>query len=281
MDRQKFLKLETSQEREAAARRFVEGRGFSPYQVDALCLFAGQGERGTVNRQAVTTCVISKSDAGKRLPCAANTFMAAVRHLEAIGVVGVGKSTRPWTYVVNWTRIDKVEKPPDDPLAAIAQLAVCREVWSAPVSAGQPVRDSVNKDSLESVSYRDSVSSRDTNRLTELDQPWARDGGFTDAELVHCVTTYQMRPLRRLYDEAVRLGWVRDSEDNRHRFLTICHHAATCSGVGRRMGLLVSRTKRGLRVTRIRQQSVDWAARLLGKRAETDDLVGAERGDSP
>lgn len=280
MDRQHFLHLADGRDRATAAKAFCKDRGLSDRQVRILCLFAEHGERECINGQAITRCPMSKSDAKKRLPFSPNTFLADVRALEAMGIVGVLEVTRPWTYVVNWSRVDKLEKPPDDPLAALAELPVCSEVWSVPVNVGQPVRDSVKEDSLESV-YRGSVSSvlRDTDQLTELDRPWDRTEGVTDAELVACVANGHLKPLRRLYDVACTLGWIADCEDARLRFLTICHHAATCDGVGRRMGLVVSRTRRKLDVARIRQQSEDWAAAVLRRRraAEYSHATEGER----
>lgn len=276
MDRQHFLLFEDGQARAESARRFCGGRGLTARQIEVLCLICEQGERRSVNGQSLSVARLPKAEAGKRLSCSPNTFLGDVRDLEAIGLVGVLRNTRPWTYVANWSRVDQVDKPPDDPAAGLAELPVCRPVWSATVNHGQSrseVRYSVKEDSLESVTVnRESVSIRDSVR----GRPWDASSGVQDRELVAAVQTGELEPLRQLYREAVRLGWVEDTEDARLRFLTICHHAATCNGVGKRMGLLVARVKRELNVRRIRQESEEWASRILARaarpRAETTSI---------
>jgi hypothetical protein len=47
------------------------------------------------------------------------------------------------------------------------------------------------------------------------------------------------------------------------RFLSIAHHAATHAGIASPMAVLVARVKDGLRSSRVRQVSDDWACRMV------------------
>lgn len=275
MDRQTFLILEDAAARREAARRFCERRGLTERQVAILAMLAGEGDRENAAGQALTCCRISKRDAALRLRgTSGNTFLRDVRKLVSLGVMWVLKETKPATYIVNWSRIDKLEPPPEEPTSELAKLPIVAADWT-PVGptlgqAGPPVRDSESLGSLESETvYRDSESSviRGADRLTSLARPWSRDdgpaGGITDDELVQVVRYQRRDVLRHLYREAVALGWIRDCTDAKLRFLTIAHHAATSSGIGNRMGLLVARCKRGLDVDRTRHDSETWATEIL------------------
>lgn len=273
MELQLCLDLTTDDERRKALEAFLRPLQLADRQFAALCLLGVAGTRETISGQSVSKLSISKYDAGKRANMAPNTFLEGIRDLEAIGVVAVVKNARPWTFFVNWHRVAKLV-PPDTETVPVPDLF--SETWSAPVSLGQGVRDSVSVVLLKSV-YRDSVSViRDTEALTQLDQPWNRDTGFQDRDLVRCVLEQDILPLRFLYDEAVKLGWIKDCDHARHKFLTLCHHCATCNGLHSRMGVLVARVKGNLDVQKVRNASGDWAESIF-RQATRDPQLARSR----
>lgn len=112
-------------------------------------------------------------------------------------------------------------------------------------------------------------------RVTKWERPWARDGGVTDADLVRAVTTTDQSALRALWDAAVALGWIEDCEDNRLRFLTICRHVGTTTGLQSRRAVLMDRTKGSRRytpldVTRIPHACEEWARNALNRRRRAE-----------
>lgn len=280
MERQLELILETSEERQAKLRRYLEPLALPQRQVDLLCLLAGHGEKLTAGGQQFSRLAMDQRRAAKKMGCSKNTFAEAVLDLHAIGVVGVLQNTAPRTYVVNWNRVSKLEPPPPEP-----ELPewIAAESWSPPgqavVSAGQGLRDS---EKVLSEKVRDRVGdtvNREGGRRGEATEPGQVETAgscgdpmahrhpwkaLADEHLIAAVVRNEPpKLLRRLYDEAVALGWIDDCEDAKLRFLTICHHCATTAGAHRRVAMLVSRCKRKLDVSRIRAVSEDWAARRL------------------
>lgn len=233
-----------------------------------LVTLIAHGQRDERNGQRLATLQVPKS-ALKRLAGVSGTgFIAAAKSLTARGLMGIVEAVQPWIYVVNLDRLAKVQPAEKDPLAGLSCLLTGAEVRSAPVSPGQPPRDSVIersskiRDTCPDVN-RDTCAAPTADRPRRWPKPWDRAAGCQSDDLRAAVVRGDRDTLRELYREAVALGWIEDSTDAKVRFLAICHHAATCANLGSPMGVLVARTKRQLDVTNLRQSSDDWAARML------------------
>jgi len=293
MDRQLKLDYDCRERRMAALRDYLRQVALASREVDVLCLMAGDGELIQVGDQQGARLAIAKTKAGRILGCSGNTFLAGVEDLRTRGLLEIDADTSPRTYYVNWDRVRRLEPVKTGGGRKLALFDPDQtETWSGavnagqarstPVNAGQPVRvrESMN---LKSVSYRDSVSTvSSTGELTgvdrncppltgadRLDRPWHREHGVTDEILVGAVGDPDrgLKVLWRLFQEAVSMNWITDSEDNRQRFLSICHHAATSPGLTiSRMGNVVSRVKRGLSVDGIRAASDQWAGEIRARR---------------
>jgi len=247
-------------------RKYLAPLKLADRQVAVLCLLAGWGVRGERQGQALLTLTITVASAKQKTGCGAGTFLAGVEDLRQMGLVDTLKVTKPFTYVVNLSRLAKLEPPEGcDPLDEVAAL----------FSDVQGARDSVNREYISKVRDRDSVTTvfRDTgglNAAERLRRPWARNDGVDDAMLRSAVLQGKHHILGALYREATGvLGWIQDSIDARLRFLMICHHAATCQGIHHRMGVVQARVKRGLDTAKIRHDSEAWARKVLaGRRQE-------------
>ena len=124
MDRQLALNLTSRQEREEAIDDYFGPLELARREVLVLRLLAGSGERLEINGQTASRISISKANAAELCSCAPGTFMKGVADLQRRGVLDVLRSTRPWTYLVNWSRVDKLEPPPPvDPAAGLALFA--------------------------------------------------------------------------------------------------------------------------------------------------------------
>ena len=278
MERQLDLPLTSAEERVAAMRVYLEPIELASRLVSALCLIAARGDSIRVGNQPAVSVQISKAAAAKwgkaygLRDSSGNTFLAAVLELEELRLVGVLRTTRPWTYVISLPALARLEPPADDPLAA---LPVFFETdrgadRSASVNAGQPPR--VRED-LETLNPCNPCSVSRTTKpaglADRLRRPWHKTEGLTGDDLAQAVKAGDMEPLRRLWSEGLHLEWLHDSEDERLRFLTICHHCATVAGLGNRMAALVARVKQDpLNVARVRHASEDWAAAIIRKRHE-------------
>lgn len=249
------LFLQDDQDKERKLRSWLEARDLSDRAVSVLCLLALHGEKLEVNDQHCSRIAKSKYEASKLVSIAPNTYLAGVRDLEALGVVGVLRNTKPWSVVVNWSRVFLLPDRSDP----VNSLPIFSDSWSTSVNVGQAPRDSVSN---SNTNIRGITVYRDTCALTRLDQPWNDQTGFTGDELKVCVRSIDLKPLRHLYDEAVSLGWILDSEDAKQRFLTLCHHCATTNGINNPMAVLVSRVKDQLDCSRTRIASDEWARRV-------------------
>jgi hypothetical protein len=269
MERQLGLNLETAEERTDALKQYLAPLKLPDRQTKVLCLMSAHGERIEISGQRGSKLAISKRKAAVLMGCAPNTFVEGIADLTHLGVLSKLAISRPATYVVSWNRVARLEPARGDPLASIPLFDPDQTaVWSGMVSAGQAARDSVSRD-LSKIRVRDSVYRDSMGAPTNVDpsRPWDRERGVTDDQLIAAVTSGDLAPLRRLYDEAVRLGWIGDCEDSRLRFLTIAHHAATSAGLTiSRMGAVVSRVRRKLDVVRIRHDSEEWAAGVIRQR---------------
>jgi len=96
----------------------------------------------------------------------------------------------------------------------------------------------------------------------------------TSEDLCHWVRRKDLAQVRRMYEEALLLGWIPcDCEDNRLKFLTIVHHAVFARGVRSPMAILVTRVKAGLDVSRIAAKHEQWAAKMLTRSGRAVDGV--------
>lgn len=100
-----------------ALLRFVQPLGLSPRAVAVLVGLRLRGQRCTIAGQSCTRWAKSKHEAAAALGMAGATYLAGLADLEAVGVVGVVRTTRPWTVVLSWDRLAQLEPPPDPMLA--------------------------------------------------------------------------------------------------------------------------------------------------------------------
>jgi hypothetical protein len=131
-------------------------------------------------------------------------------------------------------------------------------------SASVSSANSADENSADDFDWRPTVRSGSAWReIRSLWEPWQRSGGVTDDELKSIVFHKRVDLLRRMFVVACELGWIDDSPDAWMRFLSIAHHAATHAGIASPMAVLVARVKDGLRSSRVRQVSDDWACRMV------------------
>ncbi len=285
MERQLCLNLSDPEERAESVRKFLSPLNFPKRHVEVFCALAAHGTRENRNGQSISTLCVPKSRVPRIYRGSANTWLKSMEELESQELAAIVRLTTPWTFVVNWSRLGKLETVPIDPLSGLELLdpnwvptrSGSGQSRSAPVSPGQSARDSVNALHSKSVSSV-SVSVAEGTCAANRPRPWDRHGGITDAELVVAVTCRELSILRRLYDEAIALGWIERCEEKMLHFLTICHHAATSAGIHKRMGTLVARMKQKCRVDSIPQRSHDWAAAILAARHRDPTLAREEAG---
>lgn len=294
--RQLDLRLATAEEKVERLREYLRPVGLAPRLVAAACVIVARGDQIQVCEQTAVRLQIAKQDAAEMakrlgLTLSPNTWVAAVSDLEARRIVGVLRTTRPWTYVLSLPALDRLEARPADTLSEISQLPLFRppEESDGPdqegdrSGLGQP---SVNPRSgprvreyghLESPCPPESVS-RDRGARTgladRLRRPWDRQSGLTGDDLAAAIRTGDLEPLRRLYREAKQLEWVGGAEDDLLRFLTAVHHVATVDGLANRMAALVARVKREpIDVSRCRHASEDWAAQVIRRSRQPAEVV--------
>lgn len=292
--RQLLLEFATAEERSAALGNYLRAIELPSRQVVVLCTIAGLGELIQVETQRGSRLQISKSGiaaATRRLGLhgSPNTWLAGAADLERRNLLSIVRVTSPWTYVVCWDRIGRLE-PPAQVVPALESLPVFRldqpDTRSGgvqlPVRPGQHprvrVERSISNPCLGSVSeIRDTCPAGLADRMR---RPWDRHRGLTGDDLVWSVTTTDLargrdnlQPIRALWREALLLEWITGSEDSQLRFLTACHHVATVVGISNRMAALVARVKVSpVSVERVRQASEDWAAAVIAARHRDPEL---------
>jgi hypothetical protein len=294
--RQLDLRLATEEEKVERLREYLRPVGLAPRLVSAACLIVARGDQIQVLGQQAIRLQIAKGEAAVRsaalgIVLSPNTWVAAVQELEERRIVGVLRTTRPWTYVLSLEALARLEPLVDDELAAIARLPL----FASPAADDEPPAadrsDDRSTKSQPPVSPRSGARVRETSysqnpcppvrrdraRSTQLAdrmrRPWDRETGVTGEDLAAAVRTGQLDVLRALWREAKVLEWVGDSDDDLLRFLTAAHHCATVPGLDRRMGALVARVRRygidgQIDVSRCRHESEDWAARVMRKHRE-------------
>lgn len=299
MERQLDLALKTENERVAQVLRFLQPVELASRQVATVALVVGCGELIQVTGQAAVRWSASKGKIASKcreygLSCSPNTFLKAAAELEKRRVLGVLRNTKPWTYVVRLGALAELEPAPKAAAQGLADLACFRPGpvpdqggdRSGPVRSGQAarVRESIETQNPCPTVYRVPVDvlACEAGLIDRLRRPWDRKSGLTDADLVRAVQSGDMQPVRALWQEARVLEWVgckgEASDDEALRFLTIVHHCATSPGINQsRFGVLVSRVRRNLDVTRIPQASERWAAGVLSARNRTEEKKGAGR----
>lgn len=256
---------------DAAWRSHLARCGLTDVQIRFVTLLAREG-KPLESDDSLTMIQASKREAAKKLGCSPNGVTKAAACLKRMGLIEIitsdNKQISP-VYVLHILRARSLEAAQD----RLAELTLFDTDWSPVVTTGHLARDSVNEKTHR---VRVPCSNRDRDSMgpvTTGDQsrPWQ---SMTDVDLVRCVASRDLKPLRRLYDEALKRGWIEDCEDAKLRFLTICHHAATSAGLTKsRMGNVVARTKRQLDVQRVRQESEEWAAAILRARHRDPELV--------
>ncbi len=283
--RQLDLRLETEEERVDALRDYLRPVELASRLVSAACLIVARGNQIQVGTQRAVRLAISKADAAqvaKRLGIglSPNTWVAAIAELEARRIVGVLRTTSPWTYVLSLDALGKLQPAEDDELAQIAALplfsveapaaepdrnAVRSGAGQGPVRPGQAPRVRVNKNLQDPCTVRSVVSATEPAGLADrMVRPWHRVYGLTGEDLAWAVQSGQLECIRRLYREGKILEWIGGSEDDLLRFLTAVHHCATCPGLSSRMGALTARVKRDpIDVQKTRHASETWAAGVI------------------
>lgn len=266
-------------ERREAARRYLSGLGLPPAEVTVLATLASEGDPERRQGQELSAWAATKVTAGARAGCAGNTWLRAARRLEARGLVAIVRVTEPWTYVANWSRVARLAAPPTDPLDDLPLLQPIPPDWKPPpVHAGPPRSTPVQGPCIREPCIQNPCSVdpciRDSVRTGPVDRsgpgdgdrwrrPWSRQGGISPEDLRGAVARGDWAALRALYLAAVDKGWIRRTEDAGLRFLTACHHAATCRGINSPVGVLIERVKAGLDVSRIPHASEQWAQEFM------------------
>lgn len=282
--RQLTLKLASPEEMASSFDDYMAPLKLPPRQLAVLRLLRLNGESKVRNEQHFSELQMSLSRAARRAGVAKATFKRGAEELEERKLVAILRHSTPWTYVAAWSRVAKL-KPPDE-LDPLDGHEILSSDWDDPGQGRSPpghgARDTVSnrvfKPRVSVNRVRDSVHGPASARMPPGDEPepdgeppdwwprpWDRESGLDDEGLVRAVSGGWLGALRRLYDEALRLGWIADSEDARLRFLSLCHHAATTVGIHRRMAVLVAAVKRDLDVSKVRHASEDWAAAALKK----------------
>lgn len=263
MERQLRLDLKDREERKANFDAFIEPLGFTEIEVLVLELLHLDGDQKVVNGQHVSELRCSRDEGGIYIGKSKNTFKKAVDRLVARGLCGVIAIETPWRYVINWTRLAKYEPPNElDPLF---RHPVVRDAGHPPVTAGHSAPDSLNREIIN-------LPVPEPCTLTPRGQPWSKARGFTSDELRAAVARRDLAWLKHLFGEAVRLGWATACDDDKLRFLTLCHHVTTSSGIHEPRAALIARMKRRLDCDRVRQASDQWAQGILRSARGANDL---------
>lgn len=286
MKRQLGMNLATEEERVASVLEYLRPVGLASRQIAAVGLIVGCGELIQVSGTAAARWQVAKEDVAEKagkygLKCSPNTFLRAVEELESRRLVGVLRTTRPWTYVVPLAALGQLETATEDPAEALAALPCFHppargdrtESQSVSVSVSQSARD------RDSIQIQNPCPLREPCRATgdggladRLRRPWDRHAGIRDQDLIRAVRSGELEPIRALWREAKVLEWIGGSDDDLCRFLTIVNHTATSSGLNQsRMGALVARVKRGLDVSKIPHVSEEWAACVMRSRHRAQD----------
>jgi hypothetical protein len=294
MERQGWLKLETAEERAESLHKYLRPFEMAQRQVAVLCTIAGLGELIQVQGRPGSRLAIAKGElaaASKRcgVPVSGTTWMAGAAELQRKTLLDIMLQTRPWTYLVCWSRLAKLQPPgPVQPLETLTVFSDAplpagpdrTAVRSGPVRSGQDprVREIVDTKNPCPETVNVKRDTWPTGLADRLRRPWHRRDGVTSQDLVLGVVGGELEILRRLYREAKVLEWIGDSEDELLRFLTGCHHVATSPGLGNRVGALVARLKRACDVHGCRQESENWAAGVLRARHRDSALANDPAG---
>jgi hypothetical protein len=288
--RQIDLRLETEEERVKALQDYLRPVKLASRLVSAACLIVARGHQIQVGNQRAVRLAIPKSDVSQvakqlGLELSPNTWLKAIVELESKRIVGVLRTTSPWTYVLSLDAIGKLQPAADDESAAIAALPIfgAEEPQQAvaeldrkpnrsgsgqgPVTPGHPPRVRVESNLQNPCTVRSVVSATEPAGLADrMVRPWHRQCGLTGEDLAWAVASGKLECIRRLYREGKQLEWIGTSEDDLVRFLTAVHHCATCPGLDKRMGALTARVKRDpIDVRNTRQASDKWAADVIRK----------------
>lgn len=281
--RQHWLDFERGDRRREARRKMLAEKGLSRREIDLAGLFDEEGRRAKYGDDECAVLTIGQRKISQKLGWPSpTTARRCLAKLEARGVLRRVRIEHAMTYALSWTRLGALVPPRADPLETIELFEMPAEDENGHSRShdGPPPRDSVRPSPCKIRDRDRDTVPRDTGDAEDwvdrLDRPWHRDEGVDDELLGEAVIGGQLRILRRLFDVAVELGWIADSEDARLRFLTIAHHAATSAGLRSRMGALVARVRRDCDVRGTRHQSEDWAARVLARSRQTSEV---DRGD--
>jgi hypothetical protein len=288
MDRQLNLTLKSDAERVAEVTTYLRPVCLAPRLVSAVAVIFGLGDVIQIGCESAIRWAGSKAQADRAAKtfgltdCSANTFVSACLELEDRRLIGILRTTKPWTYVLSLRALGRLQAPVVDPLEQIAALPIFGgdrgDGRSGPVSVGQGARVRENREIQNPCTVyvdRDTCGGGLADRMR---RPWDRHCGLTSEDLQRAVALNELEPLRALWREALVLEWVQPTEDARLRFLTIAHHCATVNGLGNRIAAFVARVKRGLDVGKIRQASELWAAEAIRRRNQDPALAGA-RGE--
>ena len=276
MDGQLPLSLTSREEREEGLEAYVEPLKLERREVLVLRLLAGRGERTEINGQTASRLSISKATAAAACGCAPGTFTEGVRDLQRRGVLDVLRSARPWTYLVNWSRVDKIKPPPaEDPAAG---LPLFSDDW-APERVG-----TISDDQRRSATISDDQRAHTKNKkLQETHNQTKPNHGRADrtdspagplrlaidnAELAAALRGGPTEPLAKLFRSAVAQEYLDDTAEDKTKFLALVHHSVTAPGIHNPAGVIY-RAIDAYNFSRVRGASWDYAAEFLrGRHAD-------------
>jgi len=285
MEAQLRLDLKDRQQRAEEFDQYFAGQNYSRRALSVLRLLFLFGESQDREGEHLTLLKISRDQAARLTKQSKNTFLAGVEELEAAGLVARIAIETPHIYVANWSRIAKYAPP--KALDPLEHLAFRSGAGQAPVRPGQGARAVNNRVSKTrvlpcpvSVPCTTSAAAQISPREKLPPLPWAN---LQDPELISAVDRLDLALLGHLYAEllamAARKGWacgLADCEDNRQKFFALCHHAVKfkkAGKIGSAMGVLTSRCKRGLDVSRITHESDQWAGAVLARLAHPEPRI--------
>lgn len=292
MERQLELKLTDRMERAANFDTYIAPLGFQPREIAVLRLLHLDGAPRVERGQHIAELRISRAAAAKRCEVNKITFHKAVTTLRELGLVAVDDTAEPWRYVVNLSKLAKWEAPTIlDPLTASGDFG---HFWSPLVTPGHGAR-AVNT-RVTKPRVNPCTVFVNTSGVTGHDQPTGGEGPrelparpwatLADADLAAAVDGLDGRLLRHLYDELLKLSSLgktdvalRDCEDNRVRFLTLCRQAVRLKRQGtvqKAMGFLSDKCRRGLVVDTTTHEDDEWAQNFL-RRTRRDPELARER----
>lgn len=265
MTHQLELTLASREDREAALEASVAPLGLTAAERLVLRLFAGRGELFQAGGQSAARLAASRRQLAAWAACGPNTWARGVERLEARGIVWTIAATRPWTYVVNWSRLfamapprHQTDTPPDEFFDPEWRPSLIRS--DPPRSAlirSDPGTETVNTENLKPVNPR------------PCPRPAPRGGGgrLLDAS-DDAVRRLRAEELKPWFADAVTCGWLADTLEDRTKFLATVHHAATAPGI-RSPARVAYAAIRQYSFERLGQASWDWAAeRLRGTAAD-------------